>query len=446
MMVAEYIAFPVSVLLAAALVLCVVLTAASDKTWWHVVRKPWAAVILLAVFGVLNMIGGTWSVDIQHRICLYITVVLMLWALGVQVSNTKFRLLGAKTKDKKQWAKRMPVLLLHGGLFFVLLGGMLDAGDKIEGQAVLEYKKPTHIAYFQEGENTSLVPLPFEIQLDTFHIDYYTDGVSPKQYTTRFTLCPIDDTTTVEKHLTTSVNHPCRYKGYRFYQSDYDRRAGTYSVLKIVHDPWISVVWIGVALLAIGACWQTARQWRGKWLLAAVAVVAVAFTAITLAKINFGTLVPALRSAWFVPHIGVYMLAYSTLAIAVVAGALMPWRDTFPLMMRLTQTASCLLLIGMLCGAVWAQQAWGDYWAWDPKECWAAATWMLTLAAIHLAPSGNMEEVPKVLSVEKVLRETKRQKTIVWIVVLLAFVAMQMTWYGVNYLPSAADSLHTYTN
>ena len=52
--------------------------------------------------------------------------------------------------------------------------------------------------------------------------------------------------------------------------------------------------------------------------------------------------------------------------------------------MGLLQTSSCLLLIGMLCGAVWAKQAWGDYWTWDPKECWAMATWMLTLIGMHL--------------------------------------------------------------
>ena len=412
MEVAEYIAFPLSMLLCMALLLCVVLTAWSDRRWQHVVRRPWWAAVLLGLFAFLNMAGGTWSMDIQHRIILYINVLLIMWSLGVV------------TLDRK---KQIPVMLLHGGLFLVLAGGMFGAGDKTDGQTVLHYGQPAHTAYRTDGER---IALPFDLQIDTFFVDYYPDGRSPKQYTTRFTLHTQEETLQME----TSVNRPCRYRGYRFYQSSYDPVGNAYSVLKVVRDPWLPVVWLGVAMLFIGACWQIARQWRGRWLLAAVVAVGVLFTVVTVAKINFGTLVPALRSAWFVPHIGVYMLAYSALAIALVAGILIPWRNTFPLMMRLVQTASCLLLVGMLCGAVWAQQAWGDYWTWDPKECWAAATWMLTLAAIHIGAK-NKEQRTK----------DKRQKTIVWLLVLLAFAAMQMTWYGVNYLPSAAESLHTYT-
>ena len=412
MEVAEYISFPLSVLLCVALLLCVVLTAWSDRRWLHVVRRPWWAAVLLGLFAFLNMAGGTWSMDIQHRIILYINVLLIMWSLGVV------------TMDRK---KQIPVMLLHGGLFLVLAGGMFGAGDKTDGQTVLHYGQPAHTAYRTDGER---IALPFDLQIDTFFVDYYPDGRSPKQYTTRFTLHTQEETLQME----TSVNRPCRYRGYRFYQSSYDPVGNAYSVLKVVRDPWLPVVWLGVAMLFIGACWQIARQWRGRWLLAAVVAVGMLFTVVTVAKINFGTLVPALRSAWFVPHIGVYMLAYSALAIALGAGILIPWRNTFPLMMRLVQTASCLLLVGMLCGAVWAQQAWGDYWAWDPKECWAAATWMLTLAAIHIGQKDKGQRI-----------KDKRLITIVLLLVLLAFAAMQMTWYGVNYLPSAAESLHTYT-
>ena len=100
--------------------------------------------------------------------------------------------------------------------------------------------------------------------------------------------------------------------------------------------------------------------------------------------------------------------------------------------MGLLQTSSCLLLIGMLCGAVWAKQAWGDYWTWDPKECWALATWMLTLIGMHLKTKSDNPKVQKTMLV------------LLLVFVLLSFAAMQMTWYGVNYLPSAELSLHTY--
>jgi ABC-type transport system involved in cytochrome c biogenesis, permease component len=78
----------------------------------------------------------------------------------------------------------------------------------------------------------------------------------------------------------------------------------------------------------------------------------------------------------------------------------------------------------MICGAVWAQQAWGSYWTWDGKECWAAATWLFTLAATH-APA--------------------TRKKLIIVLTAIAFIAMNVTWYGVNYLPSSTQSLHTYT-
>jgi ABC-type transport system involved in cytochrome c biogenesis permease subunit len=76
----------------------------------------------------------------------------------------------------------------------------------------------------------------------------------------------------------------------------------------------------------------------------------------------------------------------------------------------------------MLTGALWAKQAWGAYWSWDAKEAWAAATWGLYLLAIHLRGRGRGFVAA----------------------VVVAFLALQMCWYGVNYLPSAERSVHTY--
>lgn len=86
-------------------------------------------------------------------------------------------------------------------------------------------------------------------------------------------------------------------------------------------------------------------------------------------------------------------------------------------------TASAFLLIGMLCGAVWAKDAWGDYWTWDAKECWAAVTWLITVVGSHTPAKTKWHTL---------------------VVIVITFAAMQITWYGVNYLPSAEYSMHTY--
>ena len=88
---------------------------------------------------------------------------------------------------------------------------------------------------------------------------------------------------------------------------------------------------------------------------------------------------------------------------------------------------SGMMTLGMLSGAVWAKAAWGHYWAWDPKETWAAATWFSYLAYIHF----------------RLGRPAAHRKALVGL--LVSFLLLQMCWYGINYLPSAQGvSVHTY--
>ena len=220
--------------------------------------------------------------------------------------------------------------------------------------------------------------------------------------------------------MTTEVNAPARYMGYSIYQDGYDTLNGQYSILKFVHDPWLPAVYAGMALLAVAAFLLLLNHWNLKVILPVVILITVLFTLFSVARINFQTLMPVLRSWWFVPHLGMYMIAYAIVAVAVIV--------TFfnaILARELIRSASGLILLGMLMGSVWANQAWGDYWGWDPKENWAAVTWMLMLMCMHVRDAGRWK---------------------ITMYVLLIFVALQITWYGVNYLPSAVNSLHTYNS
>jgi ABC-type transport system involved in cytochrome c biogenesis permease subunit len=42
-----------------------------------------------------------------------------------------------------------------------------------------------------------------------------------------------------------------------------------------------------------------------------------------------------------------------------------------------------ILTIGIISGAVWANEAWGAYWSWDPKETWALITWLVFAIYLH---------------------------------------------------------------
>lgn len=114
-------------------------------------------------------------------------------------------------------------------------------------------------------------------------------------------------------------------------------------------------------------------------------------------------LMPALQSRWLPIHAGVSILAYGFLSLAFCGGLmyLLLERELkskkfgyffarFPSLDSLDQLNShCLttgfifLTLGIVTGSVWARQAWGTYWQWDPKETWSLITWMLYLVQIH---------------------------------------------------------------
>lgn len=176
--------------------------------------------------------------------------------------------------------------------------------------------------------------------------------------------------------------------------------------------------------------------WRYKWILAFSTLLATVFVCINIFKpeIHSKTLMPALQSPWFAPHVIVYMFAYAILGAAFVMACYLLFlkksvvtEKEFDICDNLVYVGWAFLTIGMLFGALWAKEAWGHYWAWDPKETWAAATWFAYLAYIHLR-----------------LDRRSSPKAALWILIV-SFVLLQMCWWGIDYLPSAqGTSVHTY--
>ena len=193
-------------------------------------------------------------------------------------------------------------------------------------------------------------------------------------------------------------------------------------------------LWYSLFLLVSGLF--TYARWRFRWILSFSTLLATVFMVINILKpeIHDQTLMPALQSVWFVPHVSVYMFSYALLGCATILAiaALTAKSDKFDnAIERLLYGGVAFVSIGMLTGAIWAKDAWGAYWSWDAKEAWAAVTWGLYLVAIHLALRPSTYT-------------SLWQKRIYYIVIIVAFAALQMCWWGVNYLPTAAASVHTY--
>jgi cytochrome c-type biogenesis protein CcsB len=136
-------------------------------------------------------------------------------------------------------------------------------------------------------------------------------------------------------------------------------------------------------------------------------------------------LVPALRSSWLVMHVSVIMLSYAALLVGSLLSVAVLFTDRSQelqlrsssigtgsfrqaqliadgsaatelqthafrsseeldsLSYRTITVGFLLLTVGLISGAVWANEAWGAWWSWDPKETWAFITWLVYAAYLH---------------------------------------------------------------
>lgn len=148
------------------------------------------------------------------------------------------------------------------------------------------------------------------------------------------------------------------------------------------------------------------------------------------------TLMPALQSIWFAPHVIVYMLSYALLGVSSVTAWIGLYRhitfrfdrNTLNYADNLVYLGFSLLTLGLLFGALWAKEAWGHYWTWDPKETWALLTWLTYLIYIHFR-----------------YHQPEKIRMPLWIL-SLSYVILLICYMGLKYLPSATASLHIYSN
>jgi ABC-type transport system involved in cytochrome c biogenesis permease subunit len=195
---------------------------------------------------------------------------------------------------------------------------------------------------------------------------------------------------------------------------------------------WYSFFLSSAGLLAF-------RRWKYGWLLAFTSVLAGVFAVVNMARpeIHSRSLMPALVSPYFVPHVTMYMLSYAVLAAAAVGSVIQlrclskqgePDAVLFDFIDNVVHVGLGFLMLGLITGAAWAKEAWGHYWSWDPKETWALVTLTAFLAYLHLRLSP-----PRRLSQRAVLA-----------VPPIGLVLLMITWLGVSYLPAAQGSIHAY--
>ncbi|MCD7936709.1 MAG: cytochrome c biogenesis protein CcsA [Tannerellaceae bacterium] len=155
---------------------------------------------------------------------------------------------------------------------------------------------------------------------------------------------------------------------------------------------------------------------------------------------QINTLVPVLKSPWLMFHVAVIVAAYGFFGISFLLGitdlvllVFLKKENKQLLTIRVKELSIAnemsliiglaLMTIGTFLGAVWANESWGRYWGWDPKETWALVTVIVYAIVIHL-------------------RLVKRWYT-AWsfnMLSVLAFGSVLMTYFGVNYFLSGMHS------
>ena len=145
-------------------------------------------------------------------------------------------------------------------------------------------------------------------------------------------------------------------------------------------------------------------------------------------------LMPVLQSPLLSVHVMTVMSAYALFALQVLLGlqALMlisrgkqaALERCTALSRLLLFPAVFLLAIGIFLGAVWANVSWGNYWSWDPKESWALITLMVYALPFHT------DSFPLF-----------RRPLAYHLYMILAFAAVAITYFGVNYL---LGGMHSY--
>nr|YP_009106647.1 heme attachment to plastid cytochrome c [Dicloster acuatus]AIT95392.1 heme attachment to plastid cytochrome c [Dicloster acuatus] len=162
-------------------------------------------------------------------------------------------------------------------------------------------------------------------------------------------------------------------------------------------------------------------------------------------------LVPALQSNWLFMHVTVIIFSYA----ALILGCLLSMsfilyyylnnsvyfsvtnmdidtkKSTYEnrlnlldnLSYRLIGIGFCFLTLGILSGAIWANETWGNYWSWDPKETWALITWLVFAIYLHSRLITGIQAVKSA-----------------WIAIF-GFLILWVCYLGVNLL---GQGLHSY--
>jgi hypothetical protein len=200
------------------------------------------AVMLTIIMGLTRQhISGTWLNNMLSfwpfvLIYVYITVI-----LGIIILRRLMNL--------HSWKRDVPFLLNHLGLFIALTTATIGNADMQRVKMITTIGESEWRALTQEG---AVKEMSLAIELKRFIMETYDDG-SPKRFASK-----IQVMTKTGKNIEAivDVNKPYEVDGWKIYQYGYDTHMGTksqISILELVSDPWLPLVYAGIYMMLTGA-------------------------------------------------------------------------------------------------------------------------------------------------------------------------------------------------
>ncbi len=197
-----------------------------------------------------------------------------------------------------------------------------------------------------------------------------------------------------------------------------------------------------LVMVAAIACWLDKKRNSTLGVFLSPLILAGVFFVLWLASIgnaNPEHLVPSLKSYWLPYHVLANFIGYGAFTVAAAAGLMHLWRwrqdklgkpSLLPtqevseqLGFRAVVVGFPIFTLAVVLGSLWAYEAWGGYWSWDPKETWALIVWLVYAGYLHTRMNRRKPDV--VLAI--------------WLVV--GFIVTMFCYLGVNMFLSG---LHSY--
>ena len=200
------------------------------------------AVVLTIIMGLTRQtVNGVWlnnMLSFWPFVLIYVYIAMILGQIILR-----------RTLHFTSWLRDIPFLLNHLGLFLAMTTATLGNADVQRLKMITVKGEPEWRALTSQQQ---IVEMPFAIELKEFIMETYDDG-SPRRFASDFQIL----TKSGKRILTTvEVNKPVEVDGWETYQYGYDTQMGAMSqtsILELVSDPWLPLVYAGIYMMLAGA-------------------------------------------------------------------------------------------------------------------------------------------------------------------------------------------------